>query len=230
MLSKASITYNYGSGIKGNVGKVTLFPENHRVNAGAKAWADPDCKLLDQMAAIEQAYRDETGKDIPLKWQMPRSMYYNVFLKNAQVISYVTSYRTVNKLPVATGWEFNRAMIEEAFRDNEKISPIEVVEETQHDGSSTPVHGWAENVAVLRPRGFAGEIKRAAILDESMAKKYGSSIIKEVYTALDIYTVVNTTLNNGRYREWHTDLLFSGVPTLDEFFDHIIVNTAEANA
>lgn len=230
LISKAYMNYNYGTGIQGNIGAVPIFPENHKINAGEKAWADPACKLLDQMSKIEQDYRDETGSDIALKWQLDRDTYYNVFLKNAQVLEYVASFRTINDKPTVSGWAVTREMVEEAFRNNEKISPVEVVEEQQRDGSKGTVHGWEDGVAVLRPRGFAGQIKRASILDEAMAKKYGSSVIKEVYSGLDIYTVVNTTLNNGRYKEWHTDLLFTGLPTLDEFFDHIIVDTLTADS
>ena len=227
ILSKGNITYGYGTGINGNIYKAPIPAENF-VKAGTVVWSDPDCKLLDQMAEIEQDYRDRTGSTLPLKWQVNRDTFYKIILTNKQVVEFITSWRTINDKPVVAGWAVTEQMFNEAFVNNEKISPIEIVEEVQKDGSNGLVHGWAANTAVLRPRGAAGSIKRADILDKAMVEKYGSSVINEVYSSLDIYTIVNTTLNNGRFKEWHTDLLVSAIPVLDEVNDHIIVNIAEA--
>lgn len=228
-ISTGRVSYNHGAGIRGNIYEAPIPAEN-RVKAGALAWATTGCKLLDQMSKIEMDYRERTGSELPLKWQVTRDTFMNVILANEQVVEYVTSYRTVKKEPVVSGWAITPEMFNEAFASNPKISPIEVVSESQRDGANNPVHGWADNIAVLRPRGAAGVVKRADILDKQMAEKYGSSVINEVYGNLEIFTLVNTTLNNGRYKEWHTDLLVSAVPVLDEIEDHIIVNTAEANA
>lgn len=234
LLTKGNMTYGYGSGIKGNIYKAPIPAENF-VKAGVKVWSDPDCKLLDQMAKIEQDYRDATGSQLALKWQVTRDTFFNVILKNAQVIEWVNQWRKVHDKPYneqgsTNKWGITADMFNEAFLDNPLVSPIEVVEEAQRDGSVGVVHGWAANTAVLRPVGYAGILKRAGILDQTMSKKYGSSVINEVYAQLDIFTIVNTTLNNGRFKEWHTDLLVSAVPTLDEFLDHIIVDIATANA
>lgn len=222
-LSKGFVTYNYGSGITGNIYKAPIPAENI-LTAGAKAWADSTCKLLDQMEAIEQDFRDRTGFAGAMKWQITRAMFHNVVLKNAQVIEYINNWRTINDKVVVNGWNVNAEMFNEAFASNDKISPIEIIEEKQYN-EGVAVSGWATGVAVLRPAGKAGRVKRADILDKKMADKYGSSVIDRVFSNVDIYTIMNTTLNNGNYKEWHTDLFVSAVPVLEEFMNHIIVDT-----
>jgi len=227
-LSKGEVTYGYGHGITGNIYKAPI-PEANFVNAGTVSWADTtNCKLLDQMEKIEQDFRDRTGFAGAMKWQMTRAMFHNYVLANAQVIAYITSFRTVNDMPVVAGWSVNEKMFNEAFVDNPKISPIEIVEEKQYD-EGIAVNGWAANKAVLRPVGYAGTVKRATLLDKTMAEKYGSSVISKVFANMDIYTFMNTTLNNGDFKEWHTDLFVSAVPVLEEFMDHVIVATTTAD-
>ena len=228
LISKGEITYSYGTGIKGNLYKCPIPTDNFKT-AGLVAWADPTCKLLDQMEKIEQDFRDASGYNGNMKWQVTRDTFYNVILKNAQVIEYVNSFRTVNDMPVVAGWNVNEQMFNEAFAVNSKISPVEVIYEAQRDGSRGVVHGWATNVAVLRPVGPAGEIKRADILDKEMQAKYGSSVISTVWSSQDIFSLVNTTCNNGRFKEWHTDLFVSAIPTLNEFHEHVIVDIATAD-
>lgn len=224
-ISKAEVVYNYGSGIVGPIYKAPVPAENF-VPGGSVSWADnANCKLLDQMEKIEQDFRDRTAYAGPLKWQMTRAMFNTYVLKNAQVIAYINDWRTINDKPNVAGWSVNEKMFNEAFAtNNPKISPIEIVEEKQYNEGS-PVHGWAENIAVLRPQGYAGQLKRAELLDRKMAEKYGSKVIDKVFANLDIFTIMNTTLNNGDFKEWHTDLFVSAVPVLEEFLNHVIVAT-----
>lgn len=227
-LSKGEVTYSYGHGITGNIYKAPIPAENF-VTAGTVAWTDTtNCKLLDQMEKIEQDFRDRTGYAGGLKWQVTRAMFNNIILANAQVVAYITSFRTVNDMPVVAGWSVNEKMFNEAFAGNPKISPIEVIEEKQYD-EGVAVNGWASGVAVLRPTGYAGQVKRATLLDKTMAEKYGSSVISKVFANVDIYTIMNTTLNNGDFKEWHTDLFVSAVPVLEEFMNHVIVDTTTAD-
>lgn len=228
LISTGKISYNYGTGIKGNLYQCPIPAENFKT-AGTTAWADQNCNLLDQMEKIEQDFRMATGFEGAMKWQVSRDTFHNIILKNQQVIAYVNSFRTVNDLPNVAGWAINEQMFNEAFAGGNKISPIEVVTEAQRDGSRGVVHGWADNTAVLRPVGAAGEVKRADILDKEMQAKYGSSVISTVWSQYDILSIVNTTCNNGRFKEWHTDLFVSAVPTLDEYFEHVIVDIATAD-
>ena len=222
-LSKGQVTYNYGHGITGNIYKAPI-PAANFVNAQSNAWTDTtNCKLLDEMEKIEQDFRDRTGFAGAMKWQFTRAAFHSVVLANAQVIAYITSFRTLKKEPVVEGWQVNEEMFNEAFASNPKISPIEVIEEKQYD-EGVAVNGWASGIAVLRPAGPAGQVKHANLLDKTMAEKYGSSVISKVFASVDLYTIMNTTLNNGDYQEWHTDLFVSAVPVLEEFMNHVIVN------
>lgn len=228
-LSKGSVSYVYGTGIQGNIYKAPVPAANFKT-AGTVAWSDASCLLLDQMQKLEEDFRTATGYEGALKWQLPKSMFDNVVLKNAQVLAYVADWRKINDKPSVAGWAVNAAMFQEAFVASDKISPIEVIQESQKDGSVGAVHGWADGKAVLRPTGYAGTLKRANILDEEMSKKYGSSIISEVWSNVDVFSIVNTTLNNGRYKEWHTDLLTACVPALEDFLQHYIVDTTTADS
>jgi len=226
LLSRGNIVWNYGDGIKAPLSKATIPATNYK-KAGAKAWSDPECKLIDQMQKIEADFRDESGYQGPLKWQIPLDMFRNVFLKNTQVIEYIKEWRELNEKVNLTSMTITTAMFEEAFKNNEFLSPIEVVKEQQKDGETT-VHGWDQKNAVLRPTGFAGQVKKVAPLDIVMAKKYGAKSIVKVFSNVDIFTFFNTTLDNGDYQEWHTDMVVSAVPTLDEFLYHVIVDTSVA--
>ena len=226
-LSKGNCSYLYGTGLQGNIYKNPVPAENF-VTAGTKVWSDTTALLINQMMKIEQDYRDRTGSTLALKWQITRDDFFNKVLANAQVKDYIANWRLVNDKAYVSGMTVTVEMFNDVFKGAGLISPIEIVEETQHDGSSVAVHGWASGVAVLRPVGYAGLVKRAAILDQQMFKRYGSSVISKVFANRDIFTLVNTTLNNGEYREWHTDLFVAAVPTLDEPLDHIIVDTTTA--
>ena len=224
-LSGGYTAYNYGSGITGNIYKAPIPEANFR-KAGTVAWTDTtNCKLLDQMEKLENDFRDAYGYAGALKWQITKADFQNYVLKNAQVIEYINNWRKVNDKAVpASGWAVNAEMFNEAFTVNEKISPIEIIEEKQYN-EGTPVNGWIANKAVLRPVGFAGSVKHADSLDRKMAEKYGSKAIDKVFANVDgLYILMNTTLNNGDFKEWHTDLFVSAVPVLEEFLYHNIVS------
>lgn len=225
MLSKGSITYSYGQGVTAPIVKVPIPVENFK-NAGTVAWNDPSCRLLDQMRKIEEDAKAVWG-DIPLVWDMPKSVF-QVVLSNAQVVEYVKNWRTVNDKANSNSSYITESMFKEAFAADAHIAPILVADEAQVDNGAI-VRGWDTGKAVLRPAGYAGSIKKASLLDKSMHEKYGSSVIAKVFADVDIFTVVNTTLNNGNYKEWHTDLMVAALPVLEEWPYHIIVDTTTAD-
>lgn len=229
ILSKGSITYNYGRGIKGNLYKADI-PEENFLKAGEKVWTAQDCKLLDQMADIEKSVRDSTGIAMPMIWELPYKMFHDTFLKNEQVVDWVKEYRTVNDMAVTDTLRVTEKMFRESIADYEGVSPIVVVEEKQKDYAST-VHGWKDNIAVFRPAGFAGMIRHTSILDQKMYEKYGASAQQRTFsrTPDGLYTVMNTVLDNGNLKEWHTDLMMACIPSLDEFLYHYIIDTSTAN-
>ena len=229
LISKGHIYYNYGQGITGGIYKAEI-PADNFITAGDKAWTDPECKLLDQMREIENKFKDAWGLDIPMQWEVPYDMWHNVILKNKQVRTWVLENRKVNNQVVVDDMIVTEAMVKEYIGTFEGVSPILVVEEKQKNEGVT-VHGWKQNVAVLRPRGYAGVIRHTTILDQKMYEKYGSNLISRVFAkTLDgLCTVENITINNGSMREWQTHLMMSATPSLDEFIWHVIVDTTTAD-
>lgn len=228
LLSTGKIIYKGGAGIKGGVIKADI-PANNFQKAGAKAWTDAACMILDQMAKIEKDMKDSWGVDIPLQWEIPYKMFHENFLKNKQVIDFVKSYRYFNNEVITDNMTITETMFKAAIQQFEGVSPIVVVEEKQRDYTGV-VQGWSENAAVLRPQGYAGVIRHTDILDQEMTEKYGSTVISSTFakTGNGLFLLANSVINNGRFREWHTDLMMSAVPSLDEFLYHVIVNTQTA--
>lgn len=229
LLSKGFILYNGGDGIHGPVMKADI-PAGNFQKAGTKAWTDPDCMLLDQMAKIEETMKESWGMDnMAMLWQIPYDMFRNVFLKNKQVIDFVKSYRFFNNQVITENMVVTPAMFNEAIGEFEGVSRIKVVTEKQKDSTGI-VRGWDSKAAVLRPAGPAGMIRHTTILDQQMYEKYGSSVISRTFSRQNngLCTLMNTTLNNGNMKEWHTDLMMSAVPSLDEFLYHVIVDTTAA--
>ena len=229
LISKGHIYYNYGLGITGGLYKAEIPAENF-ITAGDKAWTDPECKILDQMREIENKFKDAWGLDIPMQWEVPYDMWHNVILKNKQILTWVLENRKVNNQVVVDDMIVTEAMVKEYIGTFEGVSPIVVIEEKQKNEGVT-VHGWKQNVAVLRPRGYAGVIRHTTILDQKMYEKYGSNLISRVFAkTLDgLCTVENITINNGNMREWQTHLLMSATPSLDEFIWHVIVDTTTSD-
>lgn len=229
LMSKGHIYYNYGLGLQGGIYKAEIPAENF-ITAGEKVWSAPDCKLLDQMREIESKFRDAWGLDFQMQWEVPYDMWHNVILKNNQIRTWVLENRKLNNQVVVDNMVVTEEMVKEYIGTFEGVSPIVVVEEKQKNEGVT-VHGWKQNVAVLRPRGYAGVIRHTTILDQKMYEKYGSKLISRVFakTRDGLCTVENITLNNGNMVEWQTHLLMSATPSLDEFLYHIIVDTTTAD-
>lgn len=227
--STGKIVYKHGEGIKANVLKADIPSENFQ-KAGEKAWTATDCQLLDQMVDIEERMRDSWGvENMALRWDIPYDMFKNVFLKNAQVKDVVKSYLFFQGRPITENMNITETMFMEAVRTFDGLSPIYVVKEKQKDATGV-VNGWKSTAAVLRPEGYAGYIRHTSNLDRQMFEKYGSSTISRTFAVSNngLFTVMNSTLNNGNLKEWHTDLFMSAVPSLDEFLYHVIVDTTQA--
>lgn len=210
-------------------------PAENFLKAGAKAWSDPDCKLLTQMRVLEEKVRHQMGDySGPMLWQMTRNDFYNIFLKNKEVREFVSNYRKLNHLastqeiPVVAS-EWNKAVV-----DLEGVSPIEVVVEQEHNKTHTKeevLKGWKDGTVVLRPAGDAVEFEHKAILDEEMVRKYGASAITTVFAHGNdgLSLVANTTVDNGRFKEWHTDVMLAACPALIEFPNHYIIDIKTAD-
>lgn len=229
VMSKGFIYYDFGLGLQGGLYKAEIPAENF-CTAGESVW-NTTCNLLDQMREIERKYKEDIwGVDIQLQWEIPYDMFHNIVLKNKQVCEWIVENRKLNNNVVVDGMVMTEAMFREYIGTFEGLSPIVVIEEKQKNEGAT-VHGWKQNVAVLRPRGYAGVIRHTDILDQKMYQKYGSNLISRVFAkTLDgLFTLENITLNNGNLKEWQTHGLMAAIPSLDEFLWHVIVDTTTAD-
>ena len=230
LLSTSKIIYKSGVGIQGNVLKAEV-PAANFLKAGAKVWTDTTARLLDQIVAIVEDVKDKTGI---ANWQLEvtKDQFKNCFLKNAQVIEWVRYMNIINNQPLPERLVLSREMAMSALAAFEGLPPIVIIEEKQKDADSTIVHGWKAGVAVLRPMGIAGYMRRTTIKDTELFTKYGNSVNSYSFTpALNgLATVRNSVIVNGNFKEWHTDVVLAGVPSLDQFLYHYIIDTTTANS
>ena len=230
LLSTSKIIYKSGVGIQGNVLKAEV-PAANFLKAGAKVWTDTTARLLDQIVEIVEGIKDKTGI---ANWQLEvtKDQFKNCFLKNAQVIEWVRYMNIINNQPLPERLVLSREMAMSALASFEGLPPIVIIEEKQKDADSTIVHGWKAGVAVLRPTGIAGYMRRTTIKDTELFTKYGNSVNSYSFTpALNgLATVRNSVIVNGNFKEWHTDVVLAGVPSLDQFLYHYIIDTTTANS
>ena len=230
LLSTSKIIYKSGVGIQGNVLKAEV-PAANFLKAGAKVWTDTTARLLDQIVEIVEDVKDKTGI---ANWQLEvtKDQFKNCFLKNAQVIEWVRYMNIINNQPLPERLVLSREMAMSALASFEGLPPIVIIEEKQKDADSTIVHGWKAGVAVLRPAGIAGYMRRTTIKDTELFTKYGNSVNSYSFTpALNgLATVRNSVIVNGNFKEWHTDVVLAGVPSLDQFLYHYIIDTTTANS
>lgn len=230
LLSTSKIIYKSGVGIQGNVLKAEV-PAANFLKAGAKVWTDTTARLLDQIVEIVEDIKDKTGI---ANWQLEvtKDQFKNCFLKNAQVIEWVRYMNIINNQPLPERLVLSRDMAMSALVSFEGLPPIVIIEEKQKDADSTIVHGWKSGVAVLRPAGIAGYMRRTTIKDTELFTKYGNSVNSYSFTpALNgLATVRNSVIVNGNFKEWHTDVVLAGVPSLDQFLYHYIIDTTTANS
>ena len=230
LLSTSKIIYKSGVGIQGNVLKAEV-PAANFLKAGTKVWTDTTARLLDQIVEIVEDVKDKTGI---ANWQLEvtKDQFKNCFLKNAQVIEWVRYMNIINNQPLPERLVLSREMAMSALASFEGLPPIVIIEEKQKDADSTIVHGWKAGVAVLRPAGIAGYMRRTTIKDTELFTKYGNSVNSYSFTpALNgLATVRNSVIVNGNFKEWHTDVVLAGVPSLDQFLYHCIIDTTTANS
>ena len=231
LLSTGKIVYKYGEGIKSNVLKAEIPAENF-LKAGAKVWTDTTAKLLDQIVNIVKDVKDATGVEFAWQLEVTKDQFNSCFLTNAQVIEWIRYVNIINNQPLPDKMVITRDMAMPALAKFPDLPPIVIVEEKQKDADSTMVHGWKNGVAVLRPAGYAGYIRRTTIKDTEMFQKYGNSVNSYSFApALNgIGVIRNSVIVNGNFKEWHTDLVMAGVPSLDEFLYHYIIDTTTANS
>ena len=238
LLSRGYVAYNQGEGMQGNIYKAYIPTENFR-NAGAQVWADVEAPLFDIMRQHEVEIKEATGLNVAWQWEVTRDMFDNVILKNKQVIQWIKDSYLVQSSQIAAGTNNLSGLVvnEENFYKYvgqiQGLSPIVIVEEKQKDLHNGVVSGWKEGVAVFRPAGYAGLIRRTNIADVELFRPEWTNP-NNTYSfasALEGLAVVrNSVVANGNLKEWHTDLVLAATPSLDEFLYHFIIDTTKANA
>lgn len=201
------------------------IPKSNFKKAGKLAWADEDCDLLEQMRVLEKAWRDEHVQynNVPLVWQMTKSDFENVFLKNKQVAELYNSWAQANYIAFLQNYGPNREMFLKSVVDLEGLSSIEVVDEQEQnmrfDGTVQTVHGWADGTVVLRPAGKPMKFMRKEIIDKPVFSELGNDMVDVMWATTNngLGLLRNMTTPNGMYKEFKTDLFMASVPALLDF-------------
>lgn len=230
LLSTGKIIYNQGVGIQGNVLKADIPTENF-LTAGEAVWSDTSARLLDQIVKIVEDIREAKGLDLQFQLEVTRSQFLEAFMKNEQVIEWVRYLNVINNTPLPQRAVMTEDLVKNALARFEGLPPIVIVEEKQKDTENGIVHGWAQGVAVLRPLGYAGFIRRTTIKDVELFTKYGNNVNSYSFApALNgLAQVANSVIVNGNFKEWHTHVIMAAVPSLDEFLYHYIIDTTTAD-
>lgn len=231
LLSHGHLAYLVGQGIQDNLYKAAV-PEENFDTAGASVWADTSANILSQMVEKEEKFKEKWGVEMPMQWEITRKMFRECFLPNEQVIALVKHfYEIKNGVALNTALGVTEDMAIEAVAKFPGLSPIVFIEEKQNDLSLGTVSGWKDGVAVLRPAGYAGYIRHTNILDDEMFTKFGNKANSYNFskTMNGLLTIMNSTIINGNFQEWHTDGMMSAIPTLDEFLYHVIIDTNTAD-
>lgn len=238
LLSHGNLAYLQGEGMQGNIYSAYIPAKNFKT-AGAKVWADTTAPLFDTWRNLVTEANDELG--VKLNWilEVPRDMFNNVILKNEEVIKWIKDSYLVNSSQIAAGTNNLSGLVvdEENFfkyiTKVEGLPTIVIVEEKQKDIHNGMVSGWKEGVAVLRPAGYAGLVRRTTIADVELFRDSftNPANIYSFTPAMEGLAVVrNSTIVNGNLKEWHTDLVLAATPSLDEFLYHFIIDTTKADA
>lgn len=230
LLSTGKIVYNQGVGIQGNVLKADV-PTGNFLKAGEKVWSDTSARLLDQIVKMVEDIREAKGLDLQFQLEITRKQFLEAFMKNEQVIEWVRYLNVINNTPLPERAVMTEDLVKNALSRFEGLPSIVIVEEKQKDTENGIVHGWKEGVAVLRPLGYAGFIRRTTIKDVELFNKYGNSVNSYSFaSALNgLAQVANSVIVNGNFKEWHTHVIMAAVPSLDEFLYHYIIDTTTAN-
>ena len=231
LLSHGNLAYLQGEGIHDNLYKAAVPAENFDT-AGEQVWTDTTARILDQMVAKEEKYKELWGAEFAMQWEMTRKTFNECFLKNEQVIEWVRYVNVINNTPLPEKLVINEEMAMNAIAKFAGISPIVIIEEKQKDVNNGIVSGWKANTVVLRPAGYAGLIRHTTILDSKIFAKYANSVNSYNFTKTlnGLLTIMNSVVVNGNFKEWHTDGMLAAIPTLDEFLYHVIIDISKADA
>ena len=230
LLSTGMVNYKQGEGIQAGISKADIPAENF-LNAGGVVWSDTtNFKFLDWGRNLVEMLNNKYGADIAWQVEIPKDIWLNYIVKNAQVIEQIRFVNNINGILLPETAQMTEDMALNAIRKWEGMPAISIIEEKQKDITNGVVSGWAPNIAVVRPVGFAGVVRHTTNLD-SMLSKYQNNLISAVYTPAlgGLLTIENAVVPNGIYKEWHAKAMMQAVPSLDEFLYHYIIDTSTAD-
>lgn len=236
LMTKASMSWKgKGEGLQQFLQKIEPFPKENKKKAGAKAWTDPDCKIITQMRKIEDDYRDKRGGyEGALVWKMTRKMYRETFLENAEVKEWYQEWCVAKRMAYTDSMQVLDEDFKRTLSDMTGLSPIEIVVEKERNktvNTDTFVQGWEDKYVVLCPAGDSVEFKWTPIRDRTLQQKSGAKNIDASWASIanGLVTVGNYAVDNGLFREWQTKVMMSACPVLIDFMNHVIIDTSTAN-
>ena len=200
-------------------------PSKNFKKAGTLEWANADCDIIEQMRLFEEMWRKENIQyaKVPLIWQMTKSDYNNVFLKNKQIKELWGSWAKANYIATLQNMSVNHEMFLKSVVDINGLSSIEIVDEQEQnirfDGSVETIHGWADGTVVLRPAGNAFTFMRKQITDRVIFEALGNDMVDVTWATTNngLGLLRNVTTPNGLYKEFKTDLFLASVPAMLDF-------------
>lgn len=237
-LTTGKVSANFGKGTRGTLYTAPI-PTANKVKAGPVVWTDPQANILDCMRDIElKAQETAWGRGIAAKWEMDYDFFHNVVVKNAQVAKAIKAGWLADKGQTMSNVDYAPDTVLTAENFNkyvaglwEGISPVKVVRAWGRDGGSL-VNPWPDGVVALCPQGYAGRVLRTDILDEQIYGRYGNKACTFAFqrTRNGLFLVMNSVIPNGSLQEYHTDVMMSAVPVLEDFMYRILVDTKTANS
>lgn len=232
VLSTGRIVTDWGEGVKGNILDANV-PTANRLTAGTAVWTDTSFTLLDHLRTLVETLNNKHGE---MGWQLEitRDKFCNTFLVNTQVLAWLKlQYAIANSISVGNVPDAIATVdfAVKALAADTTLPRIVIIDEKQNDVVLGTVSGWVSKYAVIRPAGYAGYVRHADIIERNMYEKYGAKTISKVFAPalFGLGLVINTELDNGELREWHSEFIMNAIPTLDEFVYHYIIDTTSAD-
>ncbi len=216
-------------------------PEANKVKAGAKVWEDSDCDILDQMHKIELDYRERTGDLQPLEWMIKLDMWKNIFMTNSKLKASIIEWRKIKELPTSSGGTVLEEWIVSYINSIGITSPIRIAKEGEVSIDSInggfqdlrkDVQGWDSKIAILKPRGYSGEIIKGEILRATLLDDANSKTVRNMvaYAEGGLFALITSVVedNNG-LSTLHTDMEGCCAPALSIAPYLTLVDTSEVS-
>ena len=234
-------------GMSGVVANQNAYiPALNYKKAGEKVWTDSTCDIPTQIQKIVEDYKEENdlGDDFVMELDVPYDLLINTLLHNSYFIAEVNRYIRLyapdkvividnDNDSVNTSVISMDQIVQYSRSPESKIPPIRVVRQkstTQDITTLSSVTGWSANKVVLRPLGYAGVVVHATPSDVAMYQsgEINNEIQMNIAKEQNFLYVINKIVPNGLFKSYHTDVIGSYAPILNESTYHVIIDTATA--